>query len=65
MKYPMRNELEVPAVVDRGAFGPSWMHCGFERKLTHEKATRLQPPADGCPWSRWKAQRRSLANAAR
>ena len=24
---------------------PSSTHCGFERKLTHEKATRLQPPA--------------------
>ena len=20
---------------------PSWTHCGFERKLTHEKATRF------------------------
>src|SRR6266550_7300670 len=32
---------------------PSWTHCGFERRLTQEKATPLQPPADGSPWSRW------------
>jgi hypothetical protein len=28
---------------------PSWTHCGFERRLTQEKATPLQPPDDGSP----------------
>jgi len=31
---------------------PSWTRCGFERRLTQEKATRLQPPAGGFPWWR-------------
>src|SRR3979490_1810204 len=44
---------------------PSWTHCGFERKLQHEKAPRSQPPADGSPWSRWMVAHRSLANVAR
>jgi len=40
----------------------SWTHCGFERRLTQEKATPLRPPADGSPWSRWTVPHRSLAN---
>jgi hypothetical protein len=35
----------------RSSIGPrsrrNWTHCGFERRPTHEKATRSQPPADG------------------
>src|SRR6266516_2278260 len=49
----MRDEPPAPAVVDRVLSRPSWTHCGFERRLTQEKATPLQPPADGSPWSRW------------
>src|SRR5438270_10970350 len=36
---------------------PSWTHCGFERRLTQEKATPLQPPADGLGKHRDLAQR--------
>jgi len=65
MKDSIGNEYGVPAVVDRDRSRPSWTHCGFERKLTHAKATRLRRPADGSPWSRWMAPHRSLASVAR
>jgi hypothetical protein len=64
MKDFMRDEPGAPAVVDRGTFQPNWTHCGLERRLTHEKATRLQPPAGGCPWSRWMARHHSSASVA-
>ena len=61
----MRDELQhlrwLIGVLSR----PSWTHCGFERRLTQEKATPLQPPADGSPWSRWTVPHRSLANVGR
>ena len=40
-------------------------HCGFEKRLTPEKATPLQPPVDGFLWSRWMVRHRSLANRGR
>ena len=47
-----------------GAFSkPGWTHCGFERKLTHEKAMQLPPPAGGCQWSKWIARHRLSASA--
>jgi len=62
MKSTVRNEFGVLVVVGRSISKPTRTHCGFERKLTHEKATRLQPPAGGCPWSRWMARRRLSAS---
>ena len=61
----MRDDLQhlrwLVGVLSR----PSWTHCGFERRLTLEKATPLQPPAGGSPWSRWTPTHRSLANVGR
>ena len=65
MKDIMRDELGAPKVVDRSTFQAELDALGFERRLTQEKATPLQPPADGSPWSRWMAPHRSLANVAR
>jgi hypothetical protein len=48
MKNTMRNDLEYLRWSIGVPSRPSWTHCVFERKLTHEKATRLQPPAGGC-----------------
>jgi hypothetical protein len=61
----MRDEPSAPAVVDRGTFQAELDALRLERRLTHEKATPLQPPADGSPWSRWTVPHRSLANVWR
>src|SRR5258708_6124716 len=37
---PLRSSIGAPSK-------PNWTHCGFERRLTQEKATPLRPPADG------------------
>jgi hypothetical protein len=61
----MKDELGAPKVVDRSTFQAELDALRFEKRLTPEKATPLQPPADGSPWSRWRAPHRSLANVAR
>src|SRR5882762_2153260 len=57
--------LEPPTSSVGAPSRPSWTHCGFERKLTQERATALRPPADGSPWWRSTARHRSLANVGR
>jgi hypothetical protein len=61
----MRDELRAPKIVDRSAFQAELDALRVREKATQEKATPLQPPADGSPWSRWMAPHRSLANVAR
>ena len=64
MKDIMRDELGAPKIVDRSTFHAELDALRVRRRLTQEKATPLRPPADGSPWSRWMAPRRSLANVA-
>jgi hypothetical protein len=64
MKDIMRGELGALTIVDRSTFQAETL-CGFEIRLMHEKATRLQPPAGGCPWSKWIVQHRLSARAVR
>jgi hypothetical protein len=45
MKDFMRDEPGAPRSSTAPPFRPTWTHSGFGRKLTHEKATRLQPRA--------------------
>jgi hypothetical protein len=53
MKDITSDELGTPKIVDRSTFQAELdAHYGFEKRLTQEKATPLQPPADGSPWSR-------------
>jgi hypothetical protein len=64
MKDAMRNESGVPAVVDRSTFQAELDALRVLRRLAQEKATRLQPPAGGCQWSKWIARYRLSASAA-
>jgi hypothetical protein len=61
----MRDEPSAPAVVDRGTFQAELDALRVREKATREKATPLQLPADGSPWSRWMVPHRSLANVGR
>lgn len=59
------EDTSPPAVVDGLLSRPNWMHCGSRKRLIQKKATLLQPPAAGFPWSRWRAPRRWWANVGR
>jgi hypothetical protein len=59
MKDIVKGELGAPQIVDRSTF-----QAERDALRVREKATPLRPPADGSPWSRWIAPRRSLANVA-
>ena len=59
MKDITRDELGAPKIVDRSTFQAELDTLRVREKAhTHEKATPLQPPADGSPWSRWTAPHR-------
>ena len=65
MKDIMRDELGAPKIVGRSTFHAELDALRVERRLTQEKATPLQRPAEGSPWSRWTVPHRSLARLAR
>ena len=60
----MRDELGAPTIVDRNTFQAELDALRVRRRLTHEKATPLRPPAGGCPWSRWMARHHLSASGA-
>jgi hypothetical protein len=64
MKDFTRDGLGAPKIVDRSTFQAELDALRVLEKAHHEKATRLQPPAGGCPWSRWTTRRHLSASMA-